>query len=99
MQDAEATDEGVDVQQNGYLLSSQYKIDQWVLKAQYGTTENDIYFVDVDATQIAIGADYKLNKRSKLFAYYSAIEYDTSDGMINIAPENQIVGIGYEIKF
>ncbi len=99
VQDAEATDEGVDVQQNGYLLSSQYKIDQWVLKAQYGTTENDIYFVDVDATQIAIGADYKLNKRSKLFAYYSAIEYDTSDGMITIAPENQIVGIGYEIKF
>ena len=98
-QRAEAAENGIDVEQDGYLLSGEYAFDKMALKAQYGTSDNDILGVNIDATQMAIGVDYKLNKSSKLFAYYSTIDYDTSAALIELSPENNIVGVGYEIKF
>lgn len=85
-------------EQDAYLLSGQYTINQWVLKAQYGLSENTLTGVsdDLELTQIALGADYKFNKASKLFAYYALVEGEL-DGLDNT--ENETFGVGYELKF
>ncbi|MDG1773562.1 MAG: porin [Oceanicoccus sp.] len=95
IQDGESSDSNDDIEQDGYLISGEYPVGSYVFKAQYGTSDTEELGVDLEATQIALGVDYKLNKSSKLFGYYSNIEYDEAGA----AAEDDIVGIGYEIKF
>jgi len=77
--------------QSTWLVSSQYKIDKWALKAQYGNTERDED--DFDANALSLGADYKLNKKVKVFTYFTSNESDDSDD------EGDYVGLGMEYKF
>jgi predicted porin len=81
--------------ESGYFFSAAYKIDGNVtLKAQYGAIEDD---VDGDEEKtMSIGADYKLGKNTKVFAFYtdntdSAVDSDDS--------EFSAVGLGMEHKF
>ena len=96
IQDGESSDSNDDIEQDGYLISGEYPVGSYVFKAQYGTSDTEELGVDLEATQIALGVDYKLNKSSKLFGYYSNIEYDEAGAA---AEDDNIVGIGYEIKF
>lgn len=83
-------DEGAN-DEDGFILSSSYKLANGViLKGQYGESDDETY----EITQIAVGADYKLNKKSKLFAYYSDIETETST-----SSSVSTYAVGYEIKF
>lgn len=83
-------DEGAN-DEDGYILSSSYKLANGViLKGQYGESDDET----TEKTQIAVGADYKLNKKSKLFAYYSDIETETST-----SSSVSTYAVGYEIKF
>ena len=84
-------DEGAN-DEDGYILSSSYKLANGViLKGQYGESDDEA----TEKTQIAVGADYKLNKKSKLFAYYSDIEAETNASSTSVST----YAVGYEIKF
>jgi predicted porin len=84
-------DEVTGNEEDGYILSSSYKLANGViLKGQYGESDDEA----TEKTQIAVGADYKLNKKSKLFAYYSDIETETST-----SSSVSTYAVGYEIKF
>ncbi len=77
---------------SGYLFSGEYKLDDnIVLKAQFSNNDID----SGDKSQIAFGADYKLNSNAKFFAYLSAIDTDTTTG----TQDDTAFGAGYEIKF
>lgn len=84
----EADGEGEDT---SYLVSAAIKLDRFKLKAQYGLTEADL--TDEELTLMAVGADYKLAKNSKAFAYFAKVEEDLAD------TENTTFGIGFEHKF
>lgn len=83
-------DEG-DGEDTSYLVSAAVKLDRMKLKAQYGMTEADT--TDEELTLMALGADYKLAKNSKAFAYISKVEADVAD------TEDTTFGIGFEHKF
>ena len=90
-------DEVTGNEEDGYILSSSYKLANGViLKGQYGESDGGFSSTNVaeEITQIAVGADYKLNKKSKLFAYYSDIETETST-----SSSVSTYAVGYEIKF
>lgn len=85
-----------DVEQDGFLLSASYKISQIVLKGQLSATtlsDNDDED-EIDADQIAFGADYLLSKQTTLFAYYNALSYEGDwDGAEEQTKDNLGVGI------
>lgn len=102
-QDAELHDDDDKADESGFLLSGEIGVtDNVVLKAQYALNENEDYNAgsmtdtDYDVTQMAIGADYKLNGNSKLFAYYANIETDVDGGETS---DDSTIGVGYELKF
>lgn len=83
-QQQEAIDSGVT--DNGFLLSTAYDINDATLKAQYVDMENK-------GDSWSVGADYKLGKPTKLFAFYTANSFDSND------QDDSYVGIGIEHKF
>ncbi len=92
-------------EQDAWLLGGEWKINgDWKLKAQYGYSESTPLTVaqgDTELTLMAVGADYKLNDFSKLFAYYASIEGEgeTSTGLSVDTIEDKTFAVGYEIKF
>ncbi|GGA65985.1 porin [Neiella marina] len=81
----------------GYMVSAAYKMDAWTFKAQYQTMEE----ASADPTSISIGADYKLAKPTKLYAFATLRDLDkdvTNDGGKTI-DEETYVGLGIEHKF
>ncbi|SFM56677.1 Outer membrane protein (porin) [Ectothiorhodospira mobilis] len=73
------------------LVSGAYGVDRWKFKAQYGVTDMDQ--LDDERSLMAIGADYKMGKASKLFAYYSQVEQDETEF------EETHLGLGFQHKF
>lgn len=78
-------------EETSVVLSAAFKIDRVKLKAQYGMSEGDVS--DEEATQVSLGADYKLAKASKVYAYGTQLDFDLAD------TEETIFGIGMEHKF
>ena len=64
------------------------------LKAQFGAIEDD---VDGDEeTTLSLGADYKLAKNTKFFAFYT----DNTDSKVDSSDADfSAIGIGMEHKF
>ncbi|MDB2409494.1 porin [Pseudomonadales bacterium] len=84
----QTADEGT-ADDEAYVLSGEYKLSkQLVLKAQYAHSDDDT----TEKTQTAFGTDYKLNKKSKIYAYYSNIEQTSK-------ADDSTFAVGYEIKF
>ena len=82
-------DEGESVDEEGYFVSAAYKLDEITLKAQFGSVESDLE--NKDKETLSLGADYKLAKSTKLFAYYTANEDGDTD--------SDYLGVGMEHKF
>ncbi|MED5432370.1 MAG: porin [Pseudomonadota bacterium] len=80
-----------DGEDSSIVVSAAMKIDRVKLKAQYGMTDGDQS--DEEVTQVSLGADYKLAKASKVYAYGTQLEFDLAD------TEETIFGIGMEHKF
>jgi predicted porin len=82
---------------SGFLISGQYKIDLWTLKAQYLSDASEAVTPapDVDTTMITFGADYKLSPKAKLFAYASRWEQELDVG----DDEQSTFGLGAEVNF
>lgn len=94
---------GVDnvfLDEDAYMLSAAYTIGQTVLKAQYSVSENedDLDSDDVEKDSISLGADYMLDKKSKVFAYMT--NWHQEEG--NVAAQDQdrdTFAVGYEYAF
>jgi len=83
--------------ESGYFVSAAYTIDAVTLKAQYGMLEDDAQFADQEEEETwSVGADYKLAKSTKLFAFYTANE-DLAG--VKAASDKDYVGVGLEHKF
>ncbi|MCL1079814.1 porin [Parashewanella spongiae] len=70
----------------GYLVSAAYTIDKITLKSQFQDMEDK-------GDSWSVGADYKLGKPTKVFAFYST----RSDELLN--EDNDYLGVGVEHKF
>ncbi len=74
---------------DGFIVSGSYKIDAFNLKAQYGAGDGK----KEDAKLMAVGADYKLGDKTKLYGYLSSYEYYVTDSQITT------FGLGMEHNF
>jgi len=70
--------------EDGYLLNAAYPLKKFELKAQYQTLE--------DHDGYSLGADYKIGKETKLFAWYSSFDF------FNKA-DTDYLAVGIEHKF
>ena len=78
-------------EETSMLVSGAFKMDRVKLKLQYGMTEGDQS--QEELTTLSFGADYKLAKASKVFAYYTVNEADLA------GTENTFLAVGMEHKF
>ena len=85
--------------EKSWLLSAKYKVGEtpWAIKAQYINTSNYKGEKDTDATEIALGAEYTINKAAKAHMYAAQINTDKSAKNADI--DKTIVGAGLEYKF
>lgn len=90
--------EGMDTQ-DAMHVSAAYKIDKITLKAQYSISEiSASKIVDSgisgdEGEMWSLGADYKLGKKTKVFAFYTTMENDEN------TIEKDFLGVGMEHKF
>jgi len=78
--------------ENGYAVNASYKMGKVLAKVQYQE------FAGADA--ISIGADYKLGKNTKVFAWYTDREgLSFNEETIKKATEGSYLAIGMEQKF
>ena len=85
----EIYDNGVTDDEDGYLLSAQYNLDdKWSLKAQ--TSRSDMKVIGAEST--SFGVDYKLSKSTKLFGFHTLIKDDLSR-------DENYSAIGIELNF
>jgi predicted porin len=78
----EAVDSGED--KSGFLVNAQYKMGSYNLKGQYQTLEDD--------SGVSLGADRKLGKNTKAFAFYSSFNFDAGE-------DESYLAVGLEQKF
>ena len=88
-QQNEESDGASGTDEDGYFFSAAYTLDAVTLKAQYGSVESDSD--NSDRETLSLGADYKLAKSTKLFAFYTANEEGEKD--------DDYLGVGMEHKF
>lgn len=105
-----STDNYRNVQEDAWLISATYKLANtpWSFKAQYQEADTDWTAAagtgDTSVNQWGIGADYKLNSQTKLFASAVQREWDnkrTNAGAAAAIPnaDESVYGVGMEIKF
>jgi len=92
------------VEEDAWLISATYKLANtpWTFKAQYQQADTDYAVLggasgDSSVDQWGIGADYKLNSQTKLFANAIQREWDNSPKKGNA--DESVYGLGMEIKF
>ncbi|MCX0329848.1 porin [Acinetobacter radioresistens] len=92
------------VEEKAWLISATYKLANtpWTFKAQYQSADTDYAVLagtagDSSVDQWGIGADYKLNSQTKLFASAVQREWDNSPAKGNA--DESVYGLGMEIKF
>lgn len=77
LQQASDVADGSDAEDTSYLLSAAWTIDKVKLKAQYGIAEAKVS--DEDGTLAAVGLDYSLGAKTKVFTYFSALDIDNAE--------------------
>lgn len=83
----ETYDDGFD-SYDGFLVSGQYQLNQWALKAQFG--QSDIS--EEGGESLSLGGDYKLSESTTLFGYLTSLESDLNT-------DADYLGVGIEHKF
>lgn len=74
---------------DGFLFSAKYGFDKVTVKAQLQTAEHE---GGDDRSGMTFGADYKLAKGTKLFAFYSSFDMDSK-------ADQDYLAVGLEYKF
>lgn len=70
--------------EDGWLANLAYPLDKYEFKAQYQTLEENDGF--------SLGADYKLGKETKLFAWYTSFDFDNK-------VDSDYLAVGIEHRF
>lgn len=88
--------------ETSYLLGAAYKLDDFVLKAQYSTATSDddakvAAGKSTERKSISLGGDYNLTSKTKAFAFYTTRE-DVLKGNANDIDE-QVLAVGFDHKF
>lgn len=99
------TSEGIDGKkaETAFVIGSAYKINDFVLKAQYSAAEVDSEIEvttptgSLEKTSISLGADYNLTSKTRAFAWLTQRE-DTKKLAANTVEET-ILALGVEHKF
>ncbi len=86
-------DSDLDAEATGYMISAQHKMGKWIAKGQYAASTEEMGAAEEDIAMVTLGADYKLNKKVKLYGYASNWTLDKAD------VTKQTVGFGTEVKF
>lgn len=81
--------------ESGVFASAAYKVGSYILKAQYGTQEDDVD--DDQEDTVSLGVDHKLGKNTKWFAYYT--QNKDTNGTTKAKDKEKILGVGLEHKF
>jgi predicted porin len=87
LQTQEKNDSGAKM--NGYFVSAKYGFDELTLKAQLQVADHehgDKY------TGASVGADYRLAKSTKVYAFYTSLDMDSKK-------DKDYLGVGIEYKF
>ncbi len=74
---------------DGFLVSAKYSFDKVTVKAQLQTAEHD---GGDDRSGMTFGADYKLAKSTKVFAYFTTFDMDSEE-------DKDYLALGMEYKF
>lgn len=74
---------------DGIMLSAKYPLDKITLKAQIQTAEVD---GGDDKSGFSVGADYKLSKQAKAFAFFTTFDMDSD-------ADEDYLAVGLEYKF
>lgn len=74
--------------ESGFLVSAQYKMNDWALKAQYGTSDIE----EQGGESLSLGADYKLAKPVTVYGFVTTLDSDAGT-------DEAYVGTGIEYKF
>ncbi len=77
IQQASDVAEGSDAEDTSYLVSGAWNLGKVKLKAQYGIAEANVS--DEKGTLAALGLDYSLGAKTKIFTYFSALDVDNVD--------------------
>ncbi|BFM15235.1 porin [Maricurvus nonylphenolicus] len=97
----DATDDSYD--EDSYVVSAAYKAGKFTWKLQYGEGEYEeenaagAKTSESEEEWLQLGVDYKLGKKTKVYAYYSNGEED--DKLANTTDEVTRFGLGMEHKF
>lgn len=83
------TNNETDIDTDGFLVSAEYGIGQIALKAQVQTADTDN---GDDKSVASIGADYKFDKSTKAYVFYSSFDMDSN-------PDQDYAAVGVEYKF
>lgn len=75
-------------EQDGWLASAAYTINDWTMKVQYG--QSDV--VKEDGETYSLGLDYKLSSAAKVYAFWT-------DEAADADYERDYFGVGTEFKF
>lgn len=100
--------------QDGYILSTSYTLDKHIFKAQYGYSEAGAIVAgagpaftpvddgDLEITMMTVGYDYMLDKKSKVYAYYSDYQAEHEKKTTTLASREtnaDTFGVGFEYSF
>ncbi len=88
-QQASAVADGSDLEDSSYLLSAGWNISKTKLKAQYGLSEGDV--TEEEGSLLAVGADYSLGNKTKVFTYLSSLDLDETD----VSDETFAIGLDH----
>jgi len=68
---------GSNAEDSSYLVSGAWNLGKTKLKAQYGIAEGKVS--DEKGTLAALGVDYSLGSKTKVYSYISALDVDNTD--------------------
>jgi len=74
---------------DGAMVSGQYKVGKTTFKVQYQMADHDGGDTNYGTS---VGADYKLAKNTKLYGFYTNLDFDTNS-------DQDYLGVGLEYKF
>lgn len=90
-------------EQDGWIVNGEWSVTpEWVVKAQYGQSKStpvNAALSDVDSKLIALGVDYKLDKNSRIYTYYAALETEGDASVSSKSPVDKTFAVGYELNF
>ncbi|KGJ92480.1 porin [Thalassotalea sp. ND16A] len=79
----------------GFLFSAAYKVNDFTLKGQLQTSEED-YGDKAEKSAFTAGVDYALAKNAKIFAFYTAFDLDED---VSGDEDASYLATGFEYKF